>query len=176
MYLFPCKSLNLNRIMIASLQECRGYELSLGLFACVGRFDTEVHAFSAIFGLFPCTLYTLVPCWLPHVDSDWHLLILSQCRIDTSFLVSFIGVKSIFLTVSTFPMLPIYHLVAIRLVLLLLYNISLGSRMLKFCAWELCRWQFLCLFCRYLKPQVISYCKLHLAMCHLQPLQSAPDR
>lgn len=48
--------------------------------------------------------------------------------------------------------------------------------MLKFCAWELSRWQFLCWFCRYLKPPVISYCKLHLAMCHLQHLQSAPDR
>lgn len=79
--------------MIGSLQECRGYELPLGLFACVGRFNTEVHAFSVIFGLFPCTLQTLVPCWLPHVDFDWRLLILSQCRIDTSFLVSFLGVS-----------------------------------------------------------------------------------
>jgi hypothetical protein len=60
------KSWNLNIIMIASLQECRGYELPLGLFACVGRFDTEVHAFSAIFVLFPCTLQTLVPCRSPH--------------------------------------------------------------------------------------------------------------
>lgn len=48
--------------------------------------------------------------------------------------------------------------------------------MLKFCAWVLSRWQFSCLFCRCLKPLVISYCKLHLATCHLLPLQSAPDR
>jgi hypothetical protein len=70
LYLFPCKGCKLNRIMIGSLQECRGYELPLGLFACVGRFNTEVHAFPGIVGLFPCAHYTFVPCWLPHVDID----------------------------------------------------------------------------------------------------------
>jgi hypothetical protein len=65
----------INWHIIFSLQESRGYESSLHLFACSGRFSTEV-AYVQLGVMHPSTKYLCVFVLVP-IYLNWHLVSLS---------------------------------------------------------------------------------------------------